>query len=735
MASSSAEVPYNHPTENVLFGQNVIEKITDTCLGQDGKRYYQVKWRESWEPEERLMTACEGALQTFWKEYYANVEKEIRKQVITASIGNTPKVLDQQPTEEANEPPQPTVTALEIPKDVPPPPAAEPSIPQDDIVNTSTVQTIPTPSTLPPSSSVTNQPPPGSNVIESFPEQSSTVAYYAVQDNMEITAENAQAAAAAASATAELNVSAVETATPEQLTNELKDIIGPETSDQEAQEQANILTQIINATPSMTNSKWVADNTANRRTLTTITADTLNTKSVAGPDSNSKFHCDICLKTFVSKRNVQRHMLSHTGEKPWMCEYCFKRFRQKPHLEQHVNIHKGIKNAICTICGKAFNHRSNLVTHMATHSNARPHACDLCGETFKLKHTLAKHMMVHSKLDVNKRHQCKECKRSFRDKSYLTEHESIHLKEKPYQCDICNKSFSFKRRFQMHLEVHRASDGGDEYVCHLCPKKFKGKGYLQKHLERHESKRRRRKRRREGEETSSLEQGVGDEKDLLISTSGIDDDGDHDHDDHDSGDDDVEMSISEVDIKADGVLEEGETTGSHALTKTTEVDLQPVNTEGEPQIIQIEGGDGDDPNMVVASMLPMSTLNMEDPATYVALAQLTQAAIESAPMDESGNVILMSYEDIQKSMAEIHAQNQQGQQSQQGVELNIHDIQIAQQEQQQHEDTVALSVVQAADGTEEYVPVRVNESGEVIAADSDMTSIEAEVSNLNVPTS
>lgn len=34
MASSSAEVPYNHPTENVLFGQNVIEKISDTCLGQ-----------------------------------------------------------------------------------------------------------------------------------------------------------------------------------------------------------------------------------------------------------------------------------------------------------------------------------------------------------------------------------------------------------------------------------------------------------------------------------------------------------------------------------------------------------------------------------------------------------------------------------------------------------------------------------------------------------------------------
>ena len=178
------------------------------------------------------------------------------------------------------------------------------------------------------------------NVVESFPEQSSTVAYYAVQDNIEINSDN-PSAPMQQTTTSENKIT---TPIPEQLTKDLKDIIEQQTVDEvEVAEQAEILTQIINSTPSMTENKWTdKDLTANRRTLTTITADTLNTKSVAGPDANSKFHCDICLKTFVSKRNVQRHMLSHTGEKPWMCEYCFKRFRQKPHLEQHVNIHKGI---------------------------------------------------------------------------------------------------------------------------------------------------------------------------------------------------------------------------------------------------------------------------------------------------------------------------------------------------------------------------------------------------------
>ena len=157
-------------------------------------------------------------------------------------------------------------------------------------------------------------------VVESFPEQSSTVAYYAVQDN-ENTTEN-------------------DDSTLRQTEISEQREISEQT---EINEQAEILTQIINAAPGITATKWTDEKNmaANRRTLTTITADTLNTKTVGGPDANSRFHCDICLKPFVSKRNVQRHMLSHTGEKPWMCEYCFRRFRQKPHLEQHVNIHKG----------------------------------------------------------------------------------------------------------------------------------------------------------------------------------------------------------------------------------------------------------------------------------------------------------------------------------------------------------------------------------------------------------
>ena len=94
----------------------------------------------------------------------------------------------------------------------------------------------------------------------------------------------------------------------------------------------------------------------------------------------------------------------------------------------------------------------------------------------------------------------------------------------------------------MHLEVHRASDGGDEYVCHLCPKKFKAKGYLQKHLERHENKRRKRKRKREEAAAAAAAAAAGFDlnaegaKDILINTSGVHDE-DEDEDDIDDQDD------------------------------------------------------------------------------------------------------------------------------------------------------------------------------------------------------
>lgn len=192
--------------------------------------------------------------------------------------------------------------------------------------------------------------------------------------------------------------------------------------------------------------------------------------------------------------------------------------------------------------------------------------------------------------------------------------------------------------------------------------------------------------------------------------------------------------MSEVDIKAEGELEEGETI--QRLQHDT-LQHQATNISNEDaQIIHIETGNENDPNMVVASMLPMTSLNMEDPATYVALAQLTQAAIESAPMDESGNVILMSYADIQKSMQEIQESSQQQQQQHHDQQdIALHNIQIAQQHDSNNSPSTAALVVHQQHQQQQITTDESYTQNIVNATDSSVTNVIDNQIDLNVSTS
>uniref|UniRef100_A0A672PCG6 POZ/BTB and AT hook containing zinc finger 1 n=1 Tax=Sinocyclocheilus grahami TaxID=75366 RepID=A0A672PCG6_SINGR len=176
--------------------------------------------------------------------------------------------------------------------------------------------------------------------------------------------------------------------------------------------------------------------------------------------------CDLCGKVFRDVYHLNRHKLSHSGEKPYACPVCGLRFKRKDRMSYHVRSHDGSvgKPYVCQSCGKGFSRPDHLNGHIKqVHTTERPHKCQICNASFATRDRLRSHLACHED-----KIPCQVCGKFLRA-AYMTDHLKKHSEGPHNYCGICNKGFSTASYLKVHVKMHHSSSMLPSSAAHQFP--------------------------------------------------------------------------------------------------------------------------------------------------------------------------------------------------------------------------------------------------------------------------
>nr|XP_020469342.1 zinc finger protein 585A-like [Monopterus albus] len=238
-------------------------------------------------------------------------------------------------------------------------------------------------------------------------------------------------------------------------------------------------------------------------------------------------NCTLCGKFFARQVDMERHMKSHSEDRPYQCSFCEKKFKNPYVLKRHQKEickskelrkpkrrerqrsnpqppSEGLtEGKICPICSRVLPCTADIAKHLRSHSEDRPFICVTCEKCFKYKDTLKKHQIIHGHEGIREE-QTKTVEQilaeadtqncgdtSGPDKPGGNPDAPADASREPPSapvqkvskkalkvCPVCSRAFDSVKTLNRHVQCHTDDR---PYHCVHCKKRFKHMHGLKRH--------------------------------------------------------------------------------------------------------------------------------------------------------------------------------------------------------------------------------------------------------------